>query len=119
MTAPVRARIYHNPRCSKSRGALLLLEERGVDVEVVRYLEHPPEVGELREICARIGLSPRDLVRRKEPRFGELGLDSRDLSDEEWLETLAANPVLIERPLVLIGRRGVIRRPPENVLSIL
>lgn len=112
-------KIYHNPRCSKSRAALELLESKGVEFEEVRYLEAPPTEAELRKIVELLGVKPVELVRRGEKLFKELELADKDLSDDQWLKTLAANPKLIERPIVLHGGRAIVGRPPERVLDLL
>ena len=93
-------RIYHNPRCSKSRESLRLLEERDLQPEVIEYLRAPPSVEELGRICARLGVEPIEIIRTKEKRFKELGLSVGDeRSRQEWLQILHDNPVLIERPI--------------------
>jgi arsenate reductase len=111
--------LYHNPRCSKSREALALLEQRGVALEVVRYLETPPTEKELSGLLRKLGMRPRDLLRSKEPLCTELDLANPKISDAEFLRAMAANPVLIERPILVSGRRAVIGRPPERVLEII
>lgn len=112
--------ILHNPRCTKSRETLKLLQERGVDLPVVEYLQQPLSKTELREICKLLGVRPLDIVRTKEDLFGELGLSKNNgYSDEQWLDVLASHPKLIERPIVVRRGRAVIGRPPENVLSLL
>ena len=113
-------KIYHNPRCSKSRQTLALLEERGVDVEVIEYLNDPPGIDELDEICRRLGKEPQEILRAKEKRLAELGLSAKDSrSRQEWLQTMVDNPILIERPIVLNGKKAALGRPPEAVLEIL
>jgi arsenate reductase len=112
--------IYHNPRCSKSRQALALLQERGCDVEVIEYLKDPPDADQLEKFCRKMGLQPLELMRRKEARFRELGLSEKDSrSNREWLEIMADNPILIERPIVVHEGRVALGRPPERVLKIL
>lgn len=112
--------IYHNPRCSKSRETLKLLQEHGADVAIVEYLGQPPSKDELRKICKLLGKKPLDLVRTKEELFSELGLSvDNGYSDDEWLEVLARNPKLMERPIVVYGGKAAIGRPPEDVLAIL
>lgn len=116
----MKARIYHNPRCSKSRATLQLLEERGVEVDVVEYLETPPTQDELREACRKLGKHPRDVVRFKEGVARELGLDPGDgRTEDEWLALLVAHPVLLERPIVVVGDEAALGRPPENVAELL
>jgi arsenate reductase len=111
--------IYHNPRCSKSRATLALLEARGLKPEIVEYLKTPPSAAELKAILRKLGLGPRDLLRAGEPLYAELGLKARKLDDEALVALMAANPVLIERPIVVAGGKAAIGRPPENVLAIL
>ncbi|MDH5490481.1 MAG: arsenate reductase (glutaredoxin) [Myxococcales bacterium] len=108
--------IWHNPRCSKSRQTLALLEERGIAPSILRYLDEPPDVSRLREIAALLGGAGR-LVRRKEPSFAERGL--AEASEEELLEAMAEAPILIERPVVITPKGARIGRPPESVLEIL
>ncbi|WP_419827511.1 arsenate reductase family protein [Sphingomonas sp.] len=111
----MKATIWHNPRCSKSRAALALLEEHGVEVEVIRYLGTPPDMERLRALYARAGMTPADGLRRSE--LGASALD--DAGDEAILAAMAADPILIERPLVAT-RRGVrLGRPVERILEIL
>lgn len=114
-----QTRIYHNPRCSKSRQTLALLEDNGLTPEVVRYLDTPPTAAELAILVAAMGCPVRDIIRVKEKEYKELGLDSADLSDTQLLEALSANPKLIERPIVTHGGNAVMGRPPENVLALL
>ncbi len=112
--------IYHNPRCSKSRATLALLEERGIQPQVIKYLENPPTVEQLAEIQRLLGLSSaRDLMRKKEAVYKELGLDNPDLGEEQLLAAMHDNPKLIERPIVLANGKAAIGRPPESVLEIL
>ena len=111
--------IYHNPRCSKSRQTLALLEERGISPRVVDYLKTPPSAAELKAILKKLGLRPRDLMRKGEPRFAELGLKERDLDDDALIALMMANPILIERPIVVSGGKAALGRPPESVLEIL
>lgn len=110
--------IYHNPRCSKSRNTLALLEENGVNPEVVLYLETKPGVDEIKGLLARLGISAGELVRRGEEAYKACGL-SRDSSDADILAAMAEHPKLIERPIVVKGDRAVLGRPPENVLALL
>jgi arsenate reductase len=118
--ATPRYRLYHNPRCSKSRETLALLRERGVQVEVVEYLKSPPDAAALDRICRALGAEPTALVRTKEKRFDELGLSLADARGrDEWLALLAENPILLERPILVAGRKAAIGRPPENVLPLL
>ena len=111
--------VYHNPRCSKSRQALALLHERGIEPNIVRYLETPPDTGTLSVILDRLGLEPRQLMRRNEQVYRDLDLANQSLSRDELIATMVENPVLIERPIVVAGEQVVLGRPPENVLSLL
>lgn len=111
--------IYHNPRCSKSRQTLALLQEQGEDPTIVEYLATPPDAARLRDILARLDLAPRDLMRKKEAPYKELGLADDSLSDDALIAAMVANPVLIERPIVVTADKAAIGRPPENVLTIL
>lgn len=114
------ATIYHNPRCSKSRNTLKILNDNNIDINEVRYLDNPPSKQELAELCELMDVRPFDILRTGEALFTELGLTKKDLrSDDEWLDILVANPRLIERPIVKIGNQAVMGRPPENVLDIL
>jgi arsenate reductase len=114
----MKARIYHNPRCSKSRATLALLEARGIDFDIVEYLEKPPSRRTLAGLLKKLGLKPREVIRSAEPEFRESGL-TLDASDDELLDLMVAIPKLIERPIVEIGDRARIGRPPERVLEIL
>ena len=115
----MRTTIYHNPRCSKSRQTLALLEERGISPRVVDYLKTPPTAAELKAILKKLGLRPRDLMRKGEPLYAELGLKDRDLDDDALIALMVANPILIERPIVVSGGKAALGRPPESVLKIL
>lgn len=110
--------LYHNPRCSKSRGALELLQSRGVEPRIVRYLEDPPDAATLRILLRRLGIGPRDLLRRGEEEYTRLGLADPGLDDEAIIAAMAAHPRLIERPILVRGDRAVIGRPPEKVLEL-
>ena len=109
-------RIYHNPRCSKSRAACELLAEQGISAEIVDYLKNPPSVDELRRQLGQLGMKPAELVRQGETVFKEL-YAGRALSDEEWLQVLAAHPILIERPMIVCGEKAVIGRPIEKLIG--
>lgn len=110
--------VYHNPACGKSRGALEILRERGVECEVVEYLKQPPDRTTLERILALLAGPPADLV-RKDKRFTELGLDAADyVTREQTIELLLRHPELMERPVVIRGQRAVIARPSERVLEI-
>jgi len=115
---PSTLRIYHNPRCSKSRAAYALLQNRGLVPEVVLYLETPPSKAELRALLKKLQLQPLDIVRKGEDVFKQ-HYAGRNLSDDEWLEAIVAHPILLERPIVVRGDKAVVGRPPENVLGLL
>ncbi|KGQ19341.1 Arsenate reductase [Lysobacter dokdonensis DS-58] len=110
---------FHNPRCTKSRGALALLAEHGVQPDVVAYLDTPPSVDELREIVRKLGQPARALVRTGEEAYKELGLADPSVTDEQLIAAMHAHPILIERPIFVRGDRAVIGRPIENVLQLL
>lgn len=113
-------RLYHNPRCSKSRQTLALLQEKGLDFEIVEYLKDPPSLAELKEIAQLLGKTPLEFMRVKEARFKELGLSPKDQrSDAEWLQLMAENPILIERPIWVYNGKAALGRPPEQVLELL
>jgi arsenate reductase len=116
MTASVR--IYHNPRCSKSRSACAILAENGIAAEVVEYLKTPPDRATLTALLAKLGLRAEELVRKNES-IVKTEYAGRTMSDEDWLEAMLAHPVLIERPIVVVGERAVVARPPERVLELL
>ncbi len=111
-------RILHNPRCSKSRQTLALLHERGIEPEVIEYLKTPPTRPELEAIIDTLGIEPHDLIRRNEKIYRELGL-GKHMSRDELLDAMVANPILIERPIVIHGDKAMIGRPPEKILDIL
>ena len=111
--------LYHNPRCSKSRGALELLEARGLTPTVVRYLETPLSAAQLRDLLAKLNISARQLLRSGEDEYKALGLADSSLSDEQLIAAMVAHPKLIERPILVAGERAVIGRPPEKVLELL
>lgn len=111
-------KLYHNPRCSKSRQTLTLLRSHGVEPEIVEYMKEPPSPAELKELVEKLGFEgPRDLMRRKEAVYKELSLDA--VQDEDALyQAMSENPKLIERPIAVQGGRAALGRPPENVLRI-
>ncbi|WP_313220885.1 arsenate reductase (glutaredoxin) [Stutzerimonas nitrititolerans] len=111
--------LYHNPRCSKSRSALELLEGRGLTPTIIRYLETPPTAAELQDVLNKLGIAPRQLLRTGEDEYKQLDLANPDLSDEQLIEAMAAHPRLIERPILVAGDRATVGRPPEKVLEIL
>jgi arsenate reductase len=110
--------IYHNPKCTKSRATLALLQGRGIEPRVIEYLKTPPTTAELRNIVAKLGISPEQLVRKGEEVYKQKYAD-KALSDAQWIEAMVHDPILIERPIVVSGERAVIGRPPENVQSLL
>ena len=111
--------LYHNPRCSKSRAALALLEESDITPRVVLYLDQPPDRGELEELLRKLGLGIRDILRRGEAEYKQYQLDDSSLSEDIVFEIVAKNPRLVERPIIVCGERAVIGRPPERVLELL
>lgn len=112
-------RIYHNPRCTKSRETLQLLQDKGITPDVVLYLETPPDAKTLQDLLKKLGMQPRELMRHKEPEYKELGLDNTALSDAQLIDAMVQCPKLIERPIVVHGKKAAIGRPPEQVLEIL
>jgi arsenate reductase len=111
--------LFHNPRCSKSRGALQLLGERGIEPMVVPYLEQPPSADELRRLLTKLGVGARALLRTGEEEYRTLGLDDPSLDEDALIAAMVAHPRLIERPIFVRGERAVIGRPPERVLELL
>ena len=111
--------IWHNPRCSKSRQTLQLIRDHGFEPEIVEYLKEPPSQKQLEDALRALDLEPRALIRKKEAAFKELGLDDPELSPSALIAVMAENPVLIERPVVFVGKRAALGRPPENILSLL
>lgn len=111
--------LYHNPRCSKSRAALALLEARGLTPTIVHYLETPPSVEQLRELLRKLGLPARQLLRSGEEQYSALNLADSSLCEEQLLSAMAAQPKLIERPILIVGNRAVIGRPTEKLLELL
>ncbi|MCI4566474.1 arsenate reductase (glutaredoxin) [Lysobacter sp. CFH 32150] len=112
-------RLFHNPRCSKSRGALELLRERGIEPAIVPYLEQPPSPAELRALLQLLGIDARGLLRTGESEYNDLGLNDPTLSDKALIAAMSAHPRLIERPIFVHNGRAVIGRPPERVLELL
>jgi arsenate reductase len=111
--------IYHNPRCSKSRETLKLIEEQGIQPQIVRYLETPPDHATLAGILDMLGLEPRDLMRKKEKEYKDNGLDDPALTRDELIDAMVATPKLIERPIVIKDGKAALGRPPASVLDIL
>ena len=111
--------IYHNPKCSTSRKVLGFLREAGIEPEIIEYLKTPPKKTALTDLLKRLGVKPRGLLRTKEKLYKELGLDDAAISDAKVIEAILANPVLIERPVVITDKGAVICRPPEKVYEII
>lgn len=111
--------IYHNPRCSKSRASLQMLEEKGITPTIIKYLETPPDKQELTDLLEKLGLDAEQIVRKGEALFRELGLQGKQLSNAQWIDILAEHPQLIERPIVVNGNKAAIGRPIEKVIDIL
>lgn len=110
-------KIYHNPRCSKSRQTLQLITETGREVEIVEYLKDTPTIAELKEIISLLGISPEQLLRKNESIFKE-NFKGKALSDDEWVKAMVEYPKLIERPIVVEGNKAVLGRPPEKVKTL-
>jgi len=111
--------IYHNPRCTKSRQTLALLEKRGIKPKVIEYLATPPTETELRHLLKLLAIKPRELLRTKEEEYKQAKLDRPDVTDADIIRAMAKHPRLIERPIVVSGNKAALGRPPENVLKIL
>jgi len=111
--------IYHNPRCSKSRETLKLLQDRGIEPKIIEYLKTPPSKAEMKRILQALGMEPRDLMRKKEAPYRELGLADQGKSRDALIDAMLENPVLIERPVVVNDGKYALGRPPESVLDIL
>ena len=111
--------IYHNPKCSKSRQTLELLSEKGITPTIIEYLKNPPTAEKLKEILSQLRIAPRDLMRKKENEYEELGLGNPSLSDEDLIGFMVKHPILIERPIVVANGKAALGRPPEQVLDIL
>jgi arsenate reductase len=109
--------IYHNPRCTKSRETLALLEKKGVKPKIIEYLKTPPDTAELKRLLKMLGKSPREIMRAKEAK--DVGLDKPSLSDDQLVAGMVKNPIVIERPIVVNGSRAALGRPPEAVLAVL
>lgn len=110
--------IYHNPRCSKSRQTLALLEEKQVDINIVEYLKTPPSASELLELVEKLDMDISDIIRTKEDEYKQAGIKGENLNKQQIAAILAATPKLIERPIVVNGDKAVVGRPPENVHNI-
>jgi len=112
-------RIFHNPRCSKSRTTLALLQEQGIEPEIRLYLDSPPDADELRSILKKLGITPRELMRKGEAEYRDQNLNNEALTDDDLILAMVSTPKLIERPIVLANERAALGRPPESVLDIL
>lgn len=112
-------KIYHNPRCSKSRETLQLLKDKGIEPEVILYLDTPPDAKTLQGLLKKLGLKPRELMRTKEAEYKEQDLANPALTDAQLIDAMIATPKLIERPIVVNGSKAALGRPPEQVLDIL
>ena len=111
--------IFHNPRCTKSRQTLKLLEDRGISPDIVHYLKVPLNEEELKILLGKLDMSPRDFMRKGEAIYKELGLSDPEKPDSELIEAMIKHPILMERPVVIVGEKAVIGRPPENVLDLI
>ncbi len=111
-------KIYHNPRCSKSRQTLQLIKDSGTEVEIIEYLNSIPTADELKMILVKLNLSPKDILRKGEAVYKEKFKNS-DFNDDEWIKVMIEYPKLIERPIVVKGNKAVLGRPPENVLDLI
>ena len=114
----MKPKIYHNPRCSKSRQALALIEDHGIDVDVVEYMKSPPSRAQLQALLRKLGFGPRDLIRKFEAEFKSAGV-TEETSDDELLDLMLAHPKIIQRPVIEVGERALVGRPPERVLDLL
>jgi arsenate reductase (glutaredoxin) len=112
-------KIYHNPRCSKSRETLSLLQQQADDIDIIDYLKNPPTAAELTRLLTMLGLNARELIRSKEDDYLKLGLADPSLSEQQLINAMVAHPKLIERPIVVNANKAAIGRPPSNVLTIL
>jgi len=111
--------IYHNPRCSKSRQTLQLLQDSNITPEIILYLESPPTKNDLKNLLKKLGISARELLRNSEHAYKEAGLSDASLTENQLLEAMIKEPKLIQRPIVVAGDNAVLGRPPENVLELI
>ena len=111
--------IFHNPRCSKSRQTLSLIQEKSIDINIIEYLKTPPDISQLKQILKKLGYEPRQLMRKSEQIYKDLDLGNENKTEEDLVIAMTQNPILIERPIVLSGEKAAIGRPPESVLNIL
>lgn len=112
-------KIYHNPRCSKSRNTLQIIEEAGIEPEIVLYLQTPPSAEEIKDLLAKLGMSARELLRKGEDDYKANNLSDENLSEDQLIQFMVQYPKLIERPIVVKGKKAVLGRPPENVQALL
>ncbi|MDR2876948.1 MAG: arsenate reductase (glutaredoxin) [Chromatiales bacterium] len=115
----MKVTIYHNPRCSKSRAALELLRERGIEPQIIEYLHAPPDAATIKQLLRKLGMKPRELLRKSELAFRELDLADASKSDADLINAMASHPALIERPIVIVDDKAVVGRPPELILELL
>jgi arsenate reductase len=115
----LKVQILHNPRCSKSRATLQLLNDQGIEPEIILYRDSPPSTEQLTKILSQLNMQPRDLIRKGQSEYKEMALDNEQLSDAELIAAMIKAPILIERPIVLANGKAAIGRPPESVLNIL
>jgi arsenate reductase len=113
------AKLFHNPRCSKSRQALAILKENKIEFEIFEYLKMPLKESELEGLLKKLGLAPINIIRKGESIFKELELSSKDLNIKEWAKIIAQNPILLERPIFENGEKAIVGRPPEDILQII
>ena len=111
--------IFHNPRCSKSRQTLSLIQEKNIDINIIEYLKTPPDISQLKQILKQLEYEPRQLMRKSEQIYKDLDLGNENKTAEDLIIAMTQNPILIERPIVLSGEKAAIGRPPESVLNIL
>jgi len=110
--------LYHNPRCSKSRAALSILNEKNIEIEIKEYLKVVPSFEELKSLIGKLGIKPQDLIRKGEADYKE-NYKGKELSDTEWIEAMVKYPKLIERPILINGDKAIVGRPPESILEII
>jgi arsenate reductase len=115
----LKVQILHNPRCSKSRATLQLLNDQGIEPEIILYRDNPPSTKQLTKILGQLNMQPRDLIRKGQSEYKEMALNNEQLSDAELIAAMIKTPILIERPIVLANGKAAIGRPPESVLNIL
>ena len=115
----MKVTIYHNPRCSKSRQTMQLLENQGIQPEVIEYLKTPPDKDTLRSLLKSLDIGPRELMRTNEKEYREANLSDPNLSQEDLLDALIQHPILMQRPIVVVGKKAAIGRPPDSVLAVL